>query len=61
MQESQQEPPPVPPKMSFKTRMSLLIRVLKVGGTLWRARLQGPQAESAEETLKGSAKNPGLF
>jgi len=60
MQESQKEPSPaVPPKMSFKTRLSLLIKVLREGKYIWRARLEGPQAEHAEETLNNHIRSLG--
>lgn len=60
MQELQQEPSPVPPKMSFKARLSLLIKVLREGKNLWRARLENLQGERAEETLNYDLRSLGI-
>ena len=37
MQESQKQPSPVPPKMSFIAKLFLLIKVLRQGRTIRRA------------------------
>ncbi len=59
MQESQKEPSPVPQKKSLKARLSLLIKVLRQGRTIWRVRREDPQAGRAEETVTNFIRSIG--
>ena len=59
MQESHKEPSPVQPKMSLKARLSLLLKVLRQGKAMWRARREDPQAERAEETVTNFLRSIG--
>ena len=60
MQESQKEPSRVPPKMPLKARVSLLIKVLRQGRNMWRARREDPQAERAEKTVTNFLRSIGV-
>ena len=60
MQESQKEPSRVPPKMPLKARLSLLIKVLRQGRNMWRARREDPQAERAEKTVTNFLRSIGI-
>lgn len=59
MQESQQVPPPGQPKLPFKKRIFLLVKVMGQGKNLWKARKEGSKAEQAEETLNNALRSLG--